>query len=175
MEKKTINSINPSFLQSINITEQWCKDWEDEVLSDEVLADRISELVETKNGLRGFFAYSLSDINCSLLDKLPSPVLFKLREKGEKIVDIVLKNFIMSSAQVINHRRDKNPKYENISNIISDRCIDLINQLDTKLVAAQMNDIFSNLDNMGNSFDNSVKYDDMQKDFITEKIRKILD
>ena len=173
MEKKTINSIKPSFLQSINIAEQWCKEWEDELLSDEVLADRISELIQTNNGLRGFFAYSLSDINCSLLDKLPTPVLFKLREKGEKVVDIVFKNFIMSSAQVINHRRSKNKEYENISNIISDRCIELINELETKLVTAKMNEILDNLDNMGNSFDHTVKYDDIQKTFINEKIKKI--
>ena len=62
MNKKTITSEKPSFYQSIDIANKWCKDWEEELLSDEVLADRVAELVKTKNGLRGFFAYALSDM-----------------------------------------------------------------------------------------------------------------
>ena len=173
MEKKTINSLKPSFMQALNISEQWCKDWEEELVSDEVLADRIAELVATRNGLRGFFAYALSDINCTLLDKLPTPVLFKLREKGDKIVDLVVKNLIMSSAQVICHQRDNNASYENISRNIAERCIDLLKRLDTKLVTKKVNEVFYNLENMGNSFDSSIKYDNEQKIFIKYKLKNI--
>ncbi len=173
MEKKAINSPKPSFIQSINITEQWCREWEEELLSDEVLADRISELINTKSGLRGFFAYCLSDINCSLLDKKPFPLIFKLREQGKKIVDIVIKNLIMSSAQVINHKRDKNTEYEKISKNISDRCIDLLKDLDTKLVTSEINKTIHNLDNMSNSFDKLIKYDEEQKNYIKENIINI--
>ena len=61
MKKKTINLKEASFTQAINITAQWCKEWEEDLLSGEVLADRIAELIKTKIGLRGFFAYALSD------------------------------------------------------------------------------------------------------------------
>ena len=91
MDKKTTTFEKPSFYQSIDIAAQWCKDWEQELLSDEVLADRVAELVKTKNGLRGFFAYALSDINCSLLDKLPSSLIFKFAEAGEQIVEITFR------------------------------------------------------------------------------------
>ena len=173
MDKKTTTSEKPSFYQSIDIAAQWCKDWEQELLSDEVLADRVAELVKTKNGLRGFFAYALSDVNCSLLDKLPSSLIFKLVEGGEQIVDITLKNLMMSSAQIINHRRDKNVEYEEISSNISDRCINLLRVLDTKLVSNKVNTFMDNLDNLGNSINNSKKYDSKQKEFIREKIAKI--
>ena len=173
MEKKTINSLKPSFTQSINIAKQWCNEWEDELVSDEVLADRIAELLKTNHGLRGFFAYTLSDINCSLLDKKPFPLIFKLREQGEQIVEIIVKNLIMSSAQVINHQRDKNTSFENISSNISERCVDLLKELDTKLVTTKVNEISSNLDKMGNTFDNSIKYDEEQKTFIMDKLNKI--
>lgn len=173
MDKKAINSKKPSFYQSIDIANQWCKDWEEELLSDEVLADRVAELVKTKDGLRGFFAYALSDINCSLLDKLPSSLIFKFVEGGEQIVDITLKNLIMSSAQIINHQRDNNPEYEKISANISDRCINLLKVLDTNLVNNKVNMIIDNLDNLGNAIDNSKKYDSYQKEFIKEKIAKI--
>ena len=173
MEKKTINSIKPSFTQSINIAKEWCNEWEEELVSDEVLADRIAELLKTKNGIRGFFAYALSDTNCTLLDKKPFPVIFKLREQGEKIVDIVVKNLVMSSAQVINHKRNKNTNFENLSSNISDRCLDLLRELDTKMVTNKINEIYYDLDNMGNSFDKSIKYDEDQKVFIRDKINKI--
>ena len=71
MTKKAINLKETSFTQAINISAQWCKEWGEDLLSEEVLADRVAELIKTKNGLRGFFAYALSDQNCYLLDKLP--------------------------------------------------------------------------------------------------------
>ena len=80
MEKKAINLKEASFTQAINISAQWCKDWGEDFLSEEVLADRIAELIKTKNGLRGFFAYALSDKDCLLLDKLPFSLIFKLNE-----------------------------------------------------------------------------------------------
>ena len=173
MNKKTITSEKPSFYQSIDIANKWCRDWEEEILSDEVLADRVAELVKTKHGLRGFFAYALSDMNCSLLDKLPSSLIFKFVESGEQIVEITLKNLIMSSAQVISHQRDNNPEYEEMSSNISDRCINILKLLDTKLVNNKVNMILDNLDNLGNSINNSKNYDLKQKEFIREKISKI--
>ena len=102
MKKKTTNLKETSFTQAINISAQWCKEWGEDLLSDEVLSDRVAELIKTKNGLRGFFAYALSDQNCYLLDKLPFSFLFKLQEGGNDVVEIVIKNLIMSSAQIIN-------------------------------------------------------------------------
>ena len=173
MKKKTIINQEPSFIQSINIAKDWCKDWDNDLLSDEVLADRIKELIKTKSGTRGFFAYALSDSNCFLLDKLPSPLIFALRERGEYIVEITIKNLFMSSAQIINHEKNKNFEYAERSNNISDRCINLLKELDTKLVTKKINKMLSEIDNMGNSFDNEVKYSSEQKNFIREKVNKI--
>ena len=173
MKKKTIKLKEPSFIQSINISKEWCQDWEDDLISDEVLADRVSELIKTKNGLRGFFAYSLSDLNCKLLDRLPSSLIFKLTEGGEEIIKITIKNFIMSTAQIINHQRDNKPDYEITSKNISERCSNLLKVMDTNIVTKEINLIMSNIDDMSNSFDNSIKYDEEQKSFIKEEIEKI--
>ena len=123
MKKKAINVKETSFTQAINISAQWCKEWEEELLSEEVLADRIAELIKTKNGLRGFFAYALSDRDCHLLDKIPFSVVFKLQEIGNSVVEIVVKNLIMSSAQVISHEREKNFVYKSNSCCISELCL----------------------------------------------------
>ena len=170
MKKKTTNLKEASFTQSINISAQWCKEWEEDFLSEEVLADRIAELIKTKNGLRGFFAYSLSDGDCSLLDKLPYSLVFKLTSIGRDVVEIVIKNLIMSSAQIIVHQREKNLEYKLISENISDRCKGILRILETNLVTNTINEIMEDLDNLGNSFDNSTKYDDQQKEFIKQQI-----
>ena len=173
MKKKTIINKNPSFIQSINIAKDWCQDWEDDLLSDEVLADRVKELLKTKSGTRGFFAYALSDSKCALLDKLPSSIIFTLRERGEHIVEITIKNLFMSSAQIVNHQNDNNFEYAERSKHISDRCINLLKVLDTKLVAKKINMMLTEIDNMGNSFDHEVKYSAEQKNFIRDKINEI--
>ena len=170
MKKKTINLKEASFKQAINISAQWCKDWEEELLSEEVLADRVAELIKTKNGLRGFFAYALSDRDCYLLDKLPLSLVYKLIECGKDVVEIVLKNLIMSSAQIIVHQRDNNIEYKQASENISERCKGILRILDTKLVTNAINLIINDLDKLGNSLDNSTKYDDKQKSFIKQQI-----
>ena len=170
MEKKTINLKEASFTQAINISAKWCKEWEEDFLSEEVLADRIAELIKTINGRRGFFAYALSDKDCFLLDKLPFSLMFKLNEGGDAVVEIVLKNLIMSSAQIIIHRRASNNEYEITSENISDRCKAILRLLETKSVIKSVNQVLKNLDNMGNSFDNSVKYDSEQKEFLKKQI-----
>jgi len=173
MEKKAINLKEASFTQAINISAQWCKEWGQDLLSEEVLADRVAELIKTKNGLRGFFAYALSDKDCFLLDKLPSSLIFKFNEGGGAVVEIVVKNLIMSSAQIIIHRRENNDEYEMMSENISDRCKAILSMLETNLVTKTVNQIIIELDNMGNSFDNSIKYDSEQKDFIKKQIFEI--
>ena len=173
MEKKTINLKEASFTQAINISAKWCKEWGEDLLSEEVIADRIAELIKTKNGRRGFFAYALSDKDCFLLDKLPFSLIYKLNEGGDAVTEIVVKNLIMSSAQIIIHRRDNNSEYEITSENISHRCKSILRLLETKLVTKTINQILKNLDNMGNSFDNSKKYDLEQKEFIKKQILDI--
>ena len=170
MTKKTITSNKTTFTQAINISAQWCKEWSDDLLSEEVLADRIAELIRTQNGMRGFFAYALSDQDCSLLDKLPFSLIFKLQEGGNKIVEIVVKNLIMSSAQIVVHDREKNLAYKSNSENISERCKNILRALETKLVTKTINQIIKDLDNLGNSFEKSRKYDAQQKEFIKKQI-----
>ena len=170
MKKKTINLKETSFTQAINISAQWCKEWGEDLLSEEVLADRVAELIKTKNGLRGFFAYALSDQDCYLLDKLPFSIVFKLQEGGNDVVEIVVKNLIMSSAQIIIHQRQNNIDYKLTSENISERCKGILRLLETKLVTKTINQLINDLDNLGNSYDNSKKYDGKQKEFIKRQI-----
>ena len=79
----------------------------------------------------------------------------------------------MSSAQIIIHQRDNNHEYGITSEIISDRCKAILRLLEWKLVTKNVNQVVKDLSNMGNSFDNSVKYDSEQKEFIKKQILDI--
>ena len=96
-----------------------------------------------------------------------------MNEGGEAVADIVVKNLIMSSAQIIIHRRDNNHEYEITSENIADRCKAILRLLETKSVTKSVNQVLRDLDDMSNSFDNSVKYDSEQKEFIKKQILDI--
>ena len=66
MKKKTINLKQASFTQAINISAQWCKEWGEDLLSEEVLADRISELLKQEMDLEDFLhtLYQIKIVFC---------------------------------------------------------------------------------------------------------------
>ena len=70
--------LQPSFQQAMEITAQWLQLWEHGELSDEVLADRVAELVASRDGARGFFVVSLAG-DSPLMDRLPDSVVLALR------------------------------------------------------------------------------------------------
>ncbi|MEB3183965.1 MAG: hypothetical protein VKN15_06205, partial [Cyanobacteriota bacterium] len=90
----------PSFPQAMEIASHWLALWEAGELSDEVLADRVAELVASRDGARGFFVVSLSG-DSPLLDRLPEPLLLQLRAAGEGVVDLTARNLAMSTAMAL--------------------------------------------------------------------------
>tara|TARA_Y100001968_G_scaffold280565_1_gene277166 strand:- start:39046 stop:39570 length:525 start_codon:yes stop_codon:yes gene_type:complete len=132
----------PSFEEAMNATLLWCNAWEEGGLSDEVLSDRVAELVESQEGARGFFAISLSN-NCPLMDRLPDPLIIQLRKAGTIVVDLTVKNLAMSSAMALNHKINKNLKNQEGSERITARCRELLRLLDPNLVKKQLEDLLA--------------------------------
>ena len=79
--------LQPSFQQAMEITATWLQHWENEEMTDEVLADRIGEIVASRDGARGFFVVSLAG-DSALMDRLPDAVVGQLRSGGEGVVDL---------------------------------------------------------------------------------------
>ena len=104
MDSPGAQPLEPSFPQALEIANQWLALWEAGELSDEVLADRVSELVASRDGARGFFVVSLAG-DSPLMDRLPDPVTLVLRAVGEGVVDLTVRNLAMSSAMALQHRR----------------------------------------------------------------------
>ena len=131
-----MNDQKPTFKQAMEVTMLWCKSWENDEISDEVISDRIGELIKTLEGARGFFAVSLS-LDCPLMDRFPDPLIFQLRSAGEIVVDLTVKNLAMSSAMIITHRMNKDPQGFQ-SERIKIRCIELLKLLDSTQVKKRL-------------------------------------
>tara|TARA_Y100001968_G_scaffold131743_1_gene120191 strand:+ start:192 stop:704 length:513 start_codon:yes stop_codon:yes gene_type:complete len=131
-----MNDQKPTFKQAMEATTIWCRSWENDEISDEVIADRIGELTKTIDGARGFFVVSLS-IDCPLMDRLPDALIFQLRNSGEIVVDLTVKNLAMSSAMAITHHKN-NDQQEIKSERIKIRCIELLKLLDSNQVKKRL-------------------------------------
>jgi hypothetical protein len=127
----------PTFQQAMEITAQWLGLWENGELSDEVLADRVAELVASRDGARGFFVVSLAG-DCPLMDRLPEPLVLQLRQAGEGVVDLSARNLAMSSAMALHHRRAGDGGQQAASERVAARCTELLRLLEPVAVKGRL-------------------------------------
>ena len=168
-----MNDPKPSFKQAMNVTILWCNSWEKDELSDEVLADRIGELLKTTEGARGFFVVSLS-IDCPLMDRLPEPLIFQLRSSGQIVVDLTVKNLAMSSAMVREHQKNNNSQQMQ-SERIRTRCIELLKLLDSNKVKTRLEMLLEGTKGNGEDaeFLNRWGYSNEQRQAISKSIYEV--
>jgi hypothetical protein len=127
----------PSFPQAMEITAQWLGLWENGELSDEVLADRVGELVASRDGARGFFVVSLAG-ECPLMDRLPEPLVQQLRAAGEGVVDLSVRNLAMSTAMALQHGRTGDAGQQAGSERVRARCTELLRLLEPGAVKQRL-------------------------------------
>ncbi|MFL0770634.1 MAG: hypothetical protein AB8E74_05545 [Prochlorococcus sp.] len=132
----------PSFEQAMEITAQWLNLWDAGELSDEVLADRIGELVASRDGARGFFVITLAGEG-PLLDRLPDPLVIKLRAEGASVVDLTVRNLAMSTAMAVEHQRRQDEPQQAGSERVSARCTELLRLLDPELVKVRLEQLLA--------------------------------
>ena len=168
-----MNEQKPTFKEAMEATMIWCKSWENDEISDEVISDRIGELIKTVEGARGFFVVSLS-IDCPLMDRFPDALIFQLRSSGDIIVDLTVKNLAMSSAMVITHH-DNNDSHEIQSERIKIRCIELLKLLDSNQVKKRLDVLHEATKGNGKDlkFLNKWGYNDEQIKAISESIYEV--
>ena len=168
-----MNDQKPTFKQAMEATMIWCQSWEKNEISDEVIADRIGELIKTVDGARGFFVISLS-IDCPLMDRLPDALIFQLRSSGEIVVDLTVKNLAMSSAMVITHRKN-NDIQEFQSERIKIRCIELLKLLDSNKVKNRLSKLLEATKGHGKDLEFLKRwgYKDEQINAISESIYEV--
>ena len=134
--------LEPSFQQAMEITAHWLVLWEAGELSDEVLADRVSELVVSRDGARGFFVVSLAG-DSPLMDRLPDSVALVLRAGGEGVVDLTARNLAMSTAMAVQHKRSGDGAMQAGSERVQARCTELVRLLDPEQVKRRLESLLA--------------------------------
>ena len=168
-----MNEKKPTFKEAMQASMIWCKSWENDEITDEVISDRIGELIKTEEGARGFFVVSLS-IDCPLMDRFPDALIFQLRSSGEIVVDLTVKNLAMSSAMLITHRNNKNTQAIQ-SERIKIRCIELLKLLDSNQVKKRLDVLLEATKGNGTDlkFLNKWGYSEEQINAISESIYEV--
>ncbi len=127
----------PNFQQAMEISARWIKQWDQDEISDEVIADRVAELIESRDGARGFFVISLAG-DSALMDRLPEPLVVQLRSCGAAIVDLTVRNLAMSAAMMVHHRVQLDEVQAAGSERVNLRCTELLRQLEPNAVKARL-------------------------------------
>ncbi|MCP9833686.1 MULTISPECIES: hypothetical protein [unclassified Cyanobium] len=127
----------PSFPQAMEIAAHWIGLWEGGELSDEVLADRVGELVASRDGARGFFVVSLTG-EAPLLDRLPEALVAALRQAGAGVVDLTARNLAMSTAMALHHRRCGDQEHQAGSERVQLRSTELLRHLEPVAVKQRL-------------------------------------
>jgi hypothetical protein len=167
----------PSFSQAIEITGQWLALWEAGELSDEVLADRVAELVASRDGARGFFVVALVG-EAALMDRLPEPVVLQLRAAGEGVVDLMARNLAMSTAMALHHLRSGDEEQQAGSERVATRSRELLRLLEPSLVKSRLETLLAAArDGSGEdvTFLDRWGYDAEQRAAITVAIESVAD
>ena len=159
----------PNFQQAMEITAAWLQQWENEEISDEVLADRVGEMVASRDGARGFFVVSLAG-DSALMDRLPDAVVGQLRHAGEPVVDLSVRNLAMSTAMAVQHRRHGDAPQQAGSERVNARCTELLRLLDPEQVKQRLEQLLEGCDDRGDDalFLKRWGYDNDQKNAIRE-------
>jgi len=166
---------NPlSFQDAIAQSSEWIRRWDQEELSDDVLADAVGLIVRERDGARGFFVASLTG-ESPLMDRLPEPLIHQLRMAGEGVVDLTVRNLAMSSAMAVHHKRQEDQALMEGSLRVRARCTDLLKQLDPGLVKERLEKMLQGLDSKGEDqeFLQRWGYDDEQKAEIKTAINDV--
>ncbi len=164
------------FEEAIQESLFWCKAWDTSEISDEVLADKISSLIASRDGARGFFAVSLTE-EIPLMDRLPEALIFQLRNAGKSIIELTVRNLAMSTAMAVIHQRNNDKEKEAGSNKVKRRCQELLRLLEPNSVKEALEKFLDATKGIGDEvkFLDKWNYDDEQRQAIGSSITAVVE
>ncbi|MFM7464491.1 MAG: hypothetical protein ACKO28_03270 [Cyanobium sp.] len=163
-----------SFQEAIAQSTEWIRRWDQEELSEDVLADAVGELVRERDGARGFFVASLTS-DSPLMDRLPEALVYQLRLAGEGVVDLTVRNLAMSTAMGVHHKRNGDQGLLDGSLRVRSRCLELLRWLEPHQVKNRLEMMIEGLNLRGEdqTFLERWGYDDVQRDEIRKAIAEV--
>lgn len=164
-----------SFSQAIKATQLLMEKMTKNELSETEIEQKISSIVSTNNGGRGFFvSYLTSDL--SLADNPTTGVVNGLKSSLEIVSKLLIKNLAMSSAMIITHSRNEDLNNIEGSKKVCRRTNNLIQQINEESVAQELKKIQATIDNGQGDYQDFLErwnYDTEHKEAIQKAINSI--
>jgi hypothetical protein len=162
------------FQAAMALASQWLEEWEQDELSDEVLAERVGDLVASRDGARGFFVVAMAGEG-PLMDRMPETLIQRLRLAGEGVVDLTARNLAMGTAMAVQHRRNQDGVSAQASQRVSERSRALLRLLEPNLVKLRLESLLAGTRGEGEDVDFLERwgYDAEQRDQIAAAIEAV--
>ncbi len=161
---------NISFEDAIALTEKFIEQIAN--LSEAEKNAIISTLVATENGARGLFVTYLTSDNV-MVDNPSEGIINGLKTSPEIVSELLVKNVAMSTAMRITHTRNNNPQLADSSLKVTQRSLNLINQLSLPEIKEKINLLAKTIQEEKGIYQEFLSrwgYDQQQKDRILEVI-----
>ena len=147
-----------------------------EFLDTDTITQKITELVSTENGARGFFVtYSTSDLSYTEYPSLE--VITALKTSPTLVNELLVKNLVMSTAMVIYHRSQGDEANAQGSEKVQEKTGQLIKQLLSQSLAEKLQQLATSLNTGQGEYQAFLErwgYDDCQRQAIAEIIQTFL-
>jgi len=162
------------FQEAMALASLWLEEWEQDVLSDEVLSERVGDLVASRDGARGFFVVAMAGEG-PLMDRMPEALIQSLRLAGEGVVDLTARNLAMSTAMAVHHGRNQDKVATLASQRVSERSRALLRLLDPNLVKLRLECLLASTRGEGQDVEFLERwgYDDEQRAQIAAAIEAV--
>jgi len=162
------------FQAAMALASQWLEEWEQDELSDEVLAERVGDLVASRDGARGFFVVAMAGEG-PLMDRMPEALIQRLRLAGEGVVDLTARNLAMGTAMAVHHERNQDGVSAQASQRVSERSRALLRLLEPNLVKLRLESLLAGTRGEGQDVDFLERwgYDAEQRDQIAAAIEAV--
>ena len=162
------------FREAMALASQWLEEWEQDELSDEVLSERVGDLVASRDGARGFFVVAMAGEG-PLMDRMPEALIQSLRLAGEGVVDLTARNLAMSTAMALHHERNQDRVAALASQRVSERSRALLRLLEPNLVKLRLETLLAGTRGEGQDVEFLERwgYDEEQRDQIAAAIEAV--
>ena len=167
---------NVTFEQAIEITQTLMAQIQEKKLSEADIKTAIAQLVQTQNGARGFFVSYLTD-PLPWADHPTPSVLEALRTSPEIVSGLLVKNVAMSAAMVVHHHRQNNPEMAQSSQRVTQRSVQLIQQLNLPTLPPLIQQLFESAKTGQGTYQTFLerwKYDQEQRSAMAAALEPLL-
>ncbi|RPH91070.1 MAG: hypothetical protein EHM73_04370 [Chroococcales cyanobacterium metabat2.561] len=147
-----------------------------EFLDANVITEKLTDLVSTENGARGFFVtYLTSDLSYTEYPSLE--VITALKTSPILVNELLVKNLAMSTAMVIYHRSQGDEENARGSEKVQEKTGQLIKQLLSQVLGEKLQQLATSLNSGQGEYQAFLErwgYDDCQRQAIAEIIQPFL-